>query len=73
MKWMISLIPKLNQDQINYLNSSITLKEIKLVIKSLPTISHQENANQNDYSASKNKGIMKFTEKWMKLEKCHPK
>jgi hypothetical protein len=29
-------IPKLNQDHINHLNSSITLKEIEAVIKSLP-------------------------------------
>jgi hypothetical protein len=30
-------IPKLNQDQTNHLNSPITPKEIKAVIKSLPT------------------------------------
>jgi hypothetical protein len=30
-------IPKLNQDQINDLNSPITLKEIEAAIKSLPT------------------------------------
>ena len=30
-------IPKLNQDQINHLNSLITPKEIEAVIKSLPT------------------------------------
>jgi hypothetical protein len=30
-------IPKLNQDQINHLNSPITCKEIEAVIKSLPT------------------------------------
>ena len=30
-------IPKLNQDQINHLNSPITPKEIEAVIKSLPT------------------------------------
>jgi hypothetical protein len=29
-------IPKLNQDQINHLNSPITPKEIEVVIKSLP-------------------------------------
>ena len=29
--------PKLNQDQINHLNSPITPKEIEAVIKSLPT------------------------------------
>jgi hypothetical protein len=29
--------PKLNQDQINHLNSLITPKEIAAVIKSLPT------------------------------------
>ena len=37
MKWMIFLdryyIPKLNQDQVNYLNSSITPKQIEAVIK----------------------------------------
>jgi hypothetical protein len=41
MKWTIFLdryqIPKLNQDQINHLNSPITSKEIEAVIKSLPT------------------------------------
>jgi hypothetical protein len=30
-------VPKLNQAQINHLNSSITLKEIETVINSLPT------------------------------------
>ena len=30
-------LPKLNQDQVNYLNGSITPNEIKAVIKSLPT------------------------------------
>jgi len=30
-------LPKLNQDQENYLNSSITPKEIEAVIKILPT------------------------------------
>ena len=30
-------IPKLNQDQINHLNSPITPKEIETVIESLPT------------------------------------
>jgi hypothetical protein len=30
-------IPKLNQDQINHLNSPITPKQIEAVIKSLPT------------------------------------
>ena len=30
-------IPKLNQDQINHLNSPITPKEIEAIIKSLPT------------------------------------
>jgi hypothetical protein len=30
-------IPKLNQDQINDINSPITPKEIEAVIKSLPT------------------------------------
>ena len=30
-------VPMLNQDQINYLNSLITLKEMEAVIKSLTT------------------------------------
>jgi hypothetical protein len=30
-------VPKLNQDQINHLNSPITPKEIEAVLKSLPT------------------------------------
>ena len=30
-------IPKLSQNQVNYLNSPITPKEIEAVIKSLPT------------------------------------
>jgi hypothetical protein len=35
-------IPKLNQDQINVLNSPISPKEIKAVINSLPTIKKKE-------------------------------
>jgi hypothetical protein len=35
-------IPKLNQGQINHLNSPITPKEIEAVIKSLPTHSKKE-------------------------------
>ena len=30
-------VPKLNQDQVNDLNSPISPKEIEVVIKSLPT------------------------------------
>ena len=30
-------VPKLNQDQVNYLNSPISLQEIEEVIKNLPT------------------------------------
>jgi hypothetical protein len=30
-------VPKLNQDQINHLNRSITPKEIKAAIRNLPT------------------------------------
>jgi hypothetical protein len=30
-------IPKLNQEQVNYLNRSISYKEIEEVIKNLPT------------------------------------
>jgi hypothetical protein len=30
-------VPKLNQDQVNFLNSPITPKEIEIVIKNLPT------------------------------------
>jgi hypothetical protein len=30
-------VPKLNQDQMNYLNSPITPKEIEAVIKNPPT------------------------------------
>jgi hypothetical protein len=30
-------LPKLNQDQVNYLNIPITSKEIEAVIKSLPS------------------------------------
>ena len=41
MKWTIFLnkyqVPKLNQDQINHKNGSITPKEIEAGIKSLPT------------------------------------
>ena len=33
-------LPRLNQDQVNYLNSSITPNEIEAVIKSLPTKEH---------------------------------
>jgi len=41
-------IPKLNQDQINYLNSLITLKEIEAFIKSLPT---QKSPGQDGFYA----------------------
>jgi hypothetical protein len=34
-------VPKLKQDQINHLNSSITPKEIETVINSLPTQPNQ--------------------------------
>lgn len=30
-------VPKLNQDQVNYINRPITLKEMEIVIKTLPT------------------------------------
>jgi hypothetical protein len=35
-------IPKLNQEQINHLNSPITPKEVEEVIKSLPAENVQE-------------------------------
>ena len=35
-------IPKLNQEEINHLNSPITAREIEAVIKSLPTKKAQE-------------------------------
>jgi hypothetical protein len=35
-------VPKLNQNQINHLNSSISPKEIKAVIKSFPTNKTQD-------------------------------
>jgi hypothetical protein len=41
-------IPKLNQDQINHLNSPISLKETKASIKSLPT---KTNAGSDGFSA----------------------
>ena len=37
-----SKVPKLKQDQINHLNSFITLKEIEAVIISLPTKKGQD-------------------------------
>jgi hypothetical protein len=41
MKWMVFLdrynVPKLNQGQMNYINSPTTPKEIETVTKSLPT------------------------------------
>jgi hypothetical protein len=35
-------VPKLNQDQINHVNSPITPREVEAVIKSLPTIKNPE-------------------------------
>ena len=35
-------VPKLNQDQLNYLNNPISPKEIEAVIKILPTKKAQE-------------------------------
>jgi hypothetical protein len=35
-------VPKLNQDQINNLNSPITSKEIQVIFKSLPTKKAQD-------------------------------
>jgi hypothetical protein len=48
-------IPKLNQDQINHLNSPITPKEIEAVIKSLPTKKAQDQMGlvQNSIRPSK--------------------
>jgi hypothetical protein len=48
-------IPKLNQDQINNLNSPITLKEIEAVIKILPTQKAQDQMSlvQNTVRTSK--------------------
>ena len=41
-------VPKLNQDQINHLNSPITPKEMGAVIKSLPT---KRSPGQNGFIA----------------------
>jgi hypothetical protein len=41
-------IPKLNQDPLNYLNSPKTPKEIKIVIKNLPT---KKSPKLDDFSA----------------------
>jgi hypothetical protein len=38
-------MPKLNWDQINYLNSLTTLKEIAVVIKSLPSKKKKKGTN----------------------------
>jgi hypothetical protein len=48
-------IPKLNQGQINPLNSPITPKEIKVVIKNFPTKKGQGQMNlvQNSIKPSK--------------------
>ena len=43
-------LPKLNQDQINSLNSPITPKEIEAIIKSLPTKKKKKkNPDQNSF------------------------
>ena len=44
-------IPKLNQDQINHLNSPITPKEIEAVIKSLPTKKKKKSPGPDGLSA----------------------
>jgi hypothetical protein len=48
-------VPKLNQDQINHLNSPITPKEIEAVIRSLQPIKAQDNIGlvQNSIRPSK--------------------
>jgi hypothetical protein len=40
-------VPKLNQDQINDLNSPISPKEMEAVINSLPTQKKKKNKNKN--------------------------
>jgi hypothetical protein len=49
-------VPKLNPDQINHLNSSITPKEVETVTKTLPTIKAQDQMvlMQNSIRPSKN-------------------
>jgi hypothetical protein len=48
-------LPKLNQDQIIYLNCPITPKEIDAVIKNLPTKNKQTNKKQNKTNKAQNR------------------
>jgi hypothetical protein len=51
-------VPKLNQDQINDLNSPISLKEIEVVINSLATIKTKQNKQTNKQTNKKNPGFI---------------
>jgi hypothetical protein len=46
-------LPKLNQDQVNYLTSPITHKEIEVVIKNLPTKTKNNNKKQPTNQSNK--------------------
>ena len=61
MKWMIFLdryhIPKLNQEQVNYLNRPISPKEIEEVIKYLPI---KKNSGPDGFSAKFYETVTKY-------------
>ena len=63
-------VPKLNQDQINHLNSPITPKEIEAVIKSLPIKQSPgpDGFNAEFYQIFKKDLILIFFERFHKIE-----
>ena len=48
-------VPKLNQDQINHLNSSITPNEVAAVIKSFPTQKKKKKKKKKKRQTNKQK------------------
>ena len=46
-------MPKLTQDQVNYLNRTISYKEIEEVIKIFPTNQPKQNKNNNNNNKNK--------------------
>jgi hypothetical protein len=62
-------VPKLNQDQINHLNSSITPNEVAAVIKSFPTQKKKKKKKKKKTNKqTKNKKTKKTQEQMVLME-----